>query len=85
MVKPGSACGIHPGPNLRGQECSSFLPVLQYCSFMKNWFASQIATPLTSMLKTSKSTKFTKRPEKNRVRVGDDDGGGRSGDFDMTF
>ena len=37
------------------------------------------------MLKTSGSTESITRPGKGRVGVGDDDGGGRSGDFDVTF
>ena len=49
---------------------------------------SRIATPLTSMLKTSGSTESTRRPGKGRVGVGgdgSDDGGGRSGDSDKEF
>ena len=54
---------------------------------------SQIAAPLTSMLKTSGSTESTTRPEKGGVRVGGDGGenggyddvGGCSCDFDRKF
>ena len=68
---------VHPGrPWLEPKSVQDIEVFLGFANFDRRFIQvfSRIVAPLTSILKTSGSTKFTTRPEKGGVGVGGDGG-----------